>query len=388
MATKIDTVTARSKLEVQREPYWHRISKGCYVGYRKMSNDFAGTWRVRFRNEDGAQAGTSLGTLEEYPHHERFDKAVIAAREWISLASTGGAIKVVTVLDACNEYVAFIREKKGDNPADDLAYRYRRWVAGDPICDIELLKLSRSDMDAFRRRLAASPVRTGKGGVSRERSKDTVNRDMAPVRAALNHAMDNRAVSSDFAWRQPLKAFKNVSKRRTLYLDYSQRRALVENAPDDLAKFLRGLAMIPMRPGALAALTRNDFDDRLNVLFIGKDKTGQDRKIMLPPEVAALFSGETEKIEGTSPLLTRSDGLAWNKDSWKGPIKDAAQKAGLPAATTAYTLRHSVITDLVHGGLDLLTVAQMSGTSVAMIEKHYGHLRGTVAASALARLVL
>jgi hypothetical protein len=47
-----------------------------------------------------------------------------------------------------------------------------------------------------------------------------------------------------------------------------------------------------------------------------------------------------------------------------------------------------VISDLVHDGLDLLTVAQISGTSVVMIERHYGHLRGDVAAGALARLVL
>lgn len=60
----------------------------------------------------------------------------------------------------------------------------------------------------------------------------------------------------------------------------------------------------------------------------------------------------------------------------------------LPAGATAYTLRHSVITHVVHGGLDLLTVAQISGTSVAIIEKHYGHLRGEVAASVLAKLTL
>jgi len=54
--------------------------------------------------------------------------------------------------------------------------------------------------------------------------------------------------------------------------------------------------------------------------------------------------------------------------------------------TTAYTLRHSVLTDLVLGGLDLLTVAKISDTSVAMIEKHYGHLRQAVAAAALADL--
>jgi site-specific recombinase XerD len=88
------------------------------------------------------------------------------------------------------------------------------------------------------------------------------------------------------------------------------------------------------------------------------------------------------------PLLARSESTAWNKDAWKGPIKDAVRRAGLPIETTAYTLRHSVISDLVHGGLDLLTVAQISGTSVAMIEKHYGHLRSEVAASALSKLAL
>jgi hypothetical protein len=60
----------------------------------------------------------------------------------------------------------------------------------------------------------------------------------------------------------------------------------------------------------------------------------------------------------------------------------------LPPTTTACSLRHSVISDLVHDGLDLLTVAQISGTSVVMIERHYGHLRGEIAATALARLVI
>ena len=56
-------------------------------------------------------------------------------------------------------------------------------------------------------------------------------------------------------------------------------------------------------------------------------------------------------------LLARADGKAWNKDAWKGPVKEAVVAAKLPEGTTAYTLRHSVISDLVHDGLDLLTVA-------------------------------
>jgi site-specific recombinase XerD len=78
----------------------------------------------------------------------------------------------------------------------------------------------------------------------------------------------------------------------------------------------------------------------------------------------------------------------WNKDSWKKPVKAAAIAAKLTDPVSAYTIRHSVITDLVTNGLDLLTVAQLSGTSVAMIEKHYGHHRADHAAKALAGLAL
>ena len=64
----------------------------------------------------------------------------------------------------------------------------------------------------------------------------------------------------------------------------------------------------------------------------------------------------------------------------------AVTEANLPANVTSYALRHSVITDLIHSGLDTLTVAQLSGTSVVMIEKHYGHLTREHAREALARL--
>ena len=87
-------------------------------------------------------------------------------------------------------------------------------------------------------------------------------------------------------------------------------------------------------------------------------------------------------------MFVRGDGRAWNKDAWKHPIKFAVKRAELPGAAAAYTLRHSVITDLIREGLPALTVAQISGTSVAMIERHYGHLVRDDAEQALARLLL
>ena len=107
------------------------------------------------------------------------------------------------------------------------------------------------------------------------------------------------------------------------------------------------------------------------------------------PQVIASFLAEQGggKLP-TAPIFARADGRPWNKDAWKHPIKNALQAANLPGSVAAYTLRHSVITDLIRDRLPVLTVAQLSGTSVAMIERHYGHLVREDAEQALARLAL
>jgi integrase len=90
-----------------------------------------------------------------------------------------------------------------------------------------------------------------------------------------------------------------------------------------------------------------------------------------------------------APLIPRVDGAAWRKEDWKTEVKLAAAAAKLPSAIVAYTLRHSVITDLVtKTSLPLLAIAHIAGTSVRMIEKHYGHLRDDIATSALATLAV
>jgi integrase len=94
-------------------------------------------------------------------------------------------------------------------------------------------------------------------------------------------------------------------------------------------------------------------------------------------------------------LVSRADGSQWKKEAWRDEMKAAAKKAGLPRATVAYTLRHSLITELVKGDsnrgippLDIFTTAKLAGTSVRMIEKHYGHLQREHARSALEKLAL
>lgn len=390
MATRIDTVAARDKLKPRRGPYWHRLSKGCHVGFRKMTSTGHGSWLARARDEEASvqHLYKPLGEFLELADHLRFDAAAKAAQAWFDHLGRGGAAGGATVSEACTRYVKHLRTHKTDRAAEDAEARFKNYVLNKPkLAATELTKLTPMQLDAWRKSLKELPTRSG-GRRGELRSASTLNRDMTCFRAALNLAFMDGLVTSDFAWRSKLRPIKNADRRRELYLDRAQRLKFVEKAPPDLAAFLRGLCQLPLRPGALAKLTAGDYDKRLKVLKIGQDKAGKDRRIKIPDVTATFFEEACKDKLPTAPLLARADGKAWNKDAWKGPVKEAVVAAKLPDGTTAYTLRHSVISDLVHDGLDLLTVAQISGTSVAMIERHYGHLRSEVAASALAKLAL
>ena len=208
------------------------------------------------------------------------------------------------------------------------------------------------------------------------------------MRAALNLAHRDQLIVSDAAWAGKLLPIKNADKRRELYLDRDQRQALIDAASPDLAMFIKALCALPLRPGAMSALTVSNYDRRLKTINVPTDKSGEGRRIALPDSTAALFDeAMRDKLPGAF-LFTRADGEQWIKDKWGCPFKAAAAAAGLPAGSTIYVLRHSVITDLVHAGVDLLTVAQISGTGLRMIEQNYGHLRSNVAASALEKVAL
>lgn len=392
MAHRIDAVEARGKLKPRPAPYWQKLTSGSHLGFRRMTSTSAGTWIAQaYDSATQKQTRRSLGGFDHLPAHQRFDAAKKAAEAWCEHLGRGGAVDTVTVLQACKQYVANVRADKGDDAANDIDARFGRWVYADKIADIDLPKLNRKHVDAWRLKLAKAPVVVNPHAAkqeTRKRAPSSVNRDMTALRAALNFAHDNGDATTDMAWRVALRPIENADGQRDAYLDRSQRAALFGNASADVALFLRALSLVPLRPGALAALTVASFDKRLGVLTIGEDKAGRDRRIKLPPQTAGYFAEQAKDKLPSAHLLLRAGGKPWDKDAWKKPVKAAAKAGGLPDSVTAYSMRHSAITDLVTSGLDLLTVAQLSGTSVAMIERHYGHLRADHAAAALATLAI
>ncbi len=378
----------RLKPRTDKEPHWQRLQARCYLGYRPSKRGGKGTWFVRAYDEDaGKYRRKGLGHYGSLAGHEIFAAAKKDAEVFAELVETGGlqTEKLETVADAC---CAYLIEKPGQIGEGV----FRRHVFSDALARVKLDKLRKHHLRDWRKRLEEAPalISRSKDGEKRTkvRAASTVNRDMVPLRAALWRVLSPGTPNTDAAWQEALKPIKGADKRRDLYLDRSERKKLLEAVEADAWPFVRALCLLPLRPGALAALKVSDFDKRTRTLTIGADKNGKPRQITVPQSTADFLTAQCKSKLPAAWMFTRGDGAAWSKDKWKGPIKDAVKEADLRGEAAAYTLRHSVITDLVRGGLPILTVAQLANTSVVMIEKHYGHLVRNDAEQALARLAL
>ena len=317
------------------------------------------------RNETGRKVYKSLGYAEG---SFDYDKAKEAAQAWFEAKEAGVLDGATTVADACREYVKDRRREKGEECAHDAEKRFDRTVYGTPFGGIPLAKLRTPRIKEWRDGLGPS--------------KGSSNRTLTALKAALNLAVARRAVIQATAreWGD-VKPYKDATQRRTLFLDLKQRRKLLDAASGSLHDLMQAAVLTGARAGELVNATRGQFDARLKVITL-KGKTGT-RTIPLSASAVALFKRLVKSKLPLAPLLTRDDGKPWAHSDWDELVRAAADKAKLPKGVCLYTLRHSFITQAITGGMTTLDVARLCGTSVVMIEKHYGHL---VASSARKRL--
>ena len=363
MAHDLTKKTERNRLKPRREPHWARLEIGLYLGFRVMG-DGVGTWIAR-RQEGDKKTYQALG------HHDQYDDAKKAALAWAGRVDAGVTEKAPTVEAACKHYVARQQTEKGHKAANDAEGRFKRLVYGTPFGKITLDKLNTIKVRAWRD--GQIPKGDDFDDDTVRRAKDSANRNLATLKAAFNLAHRDRLTSSDDAWKT-VTAFEKVGKRRTIFLNTDQRRTLVAKCGDGLRELVTALLLTGIRPGELAGCDVSDFDKITGTLTIRISKT-EARTVPLSTAAIEHFKTATKGRIGAAPLIPDTFGNRWNKDAWKKPFKAAVKAAGLPDKTVIYTLRHCAITELIAGGMDSHLVAKIAGTSTAMIDSNYGHLR-------------
>ena len=354
----------RNALVPRREPYWQRVETGMYIGFRKLDAG-AGTWIARRRNEDGKQEYRALGTMATY------DEAVKAAREWFAARDAGVSRQGMTVKEACEHYVKHLRVHKSAASAADAEGRFRRLVDAAKIGRVDLAKLRTSDLKTW----VAAQLDIDEDEDDEDdlrRAKDSANRNLASLKAALNLALRDRLVAHDAGWKTVVP-FKGVGRRRQGFIPLDQRTALLSKCPPDLTLLVKALLLTGARPGELAKAAVAHFDKAQSTLAL-EGKTGF-RVVTLSTAAATFFAEQAKDKIANAPLLATAYGQAWTKDAWKKVFREAVTAAKLPGEIVMYSLRHTAISEMIASGMDSFVVAKLAGTSTAMIDKHYGHLR-------------
>ena len=353
----------RERLPIRREPYWQRLAPGSFLGFRRGPE----TWLARYRGREKKQNYRSLGEALDY------DEARRAAEAWFAQMS-GSPVRAVqrgTVRSALEAYLAYLRQQGRVGTAIEVESRFKAVVWPNAIAAARLDDLRLDDFSAWRESLR-------KG-----RQNRSVNRHVRAVIAGLNKAYRLGHIGNPAAWRiEPLADDTDDSGDTAVMLTPEQRRALIGAVEPSLAEFLRALELTGARPGELAGATAGDFDGTCLRLSHRKGRPPKlrTRYVTLSNDGVRFFKSQVKRKLPGAPLLSESGERPWRRHRWARAVaaaiaeynQKARGKSRIPPEASAYSFRHSRISELLQVyGIDPLTVAQQTGTSLAMIERAY-----------------
>jgi len=281
---------------------------------------------------------------------------------------------------AIEDYLTYLRVERGLSPATIRAYRgdLVDFAAGDGV------ETTWADgPDPARRHLAA---RTKRG-----RPRDpglaptSLRRRAASIRGFYRFAYGDGLIERDVAAHLDLPRQPRLLPET---LTVAEVDALLEAAPDLRARALLELLYAAgLRVSEATGLDREDLStDGGFVRVIGKG----DKERLVPVGDIALDWLDRWLTDGRPALLA----LAHVEPPRGGPlflgdrggrlarqqafamVKTAARAAGLPAAVSPHTLRHSFATHLLEGGADLRIVQELLGHASISTTQLYTHVTG------------
>ncbi len=200
--------------------------------------------------------------------------------------------------------------------------------------------------------------------------------------------MLNRAVAWKLLDDNPAKrGVPNPGRRcreQRPFDSWVQIRSLAERLGPRFGPMVVFAAATGLRPSELFALEQGDVDRAAAVVQVRRayangrvkhPKTRLSRRAV-PLQAIAVEALDQLQLRDDSPLLfpnTRGGHLDFrnfNRRHWK-PVQKAV---GIEPLRDLYDLRHTYATFALRAGVPVFALSRFMGTSIAMIDLHYGHL--------------
>jgi integrase len=400
--------------------HFEQVRSGAYLVYRRPAKGTAGSWYGRWYDPaTRKQRQTRLGTCDDFTPADGLavlshPQAVDKAERWFKarnrsaiLAAEGEVIPEgpYAVSDAMRDYLQDARRRGmrglliteqtakahilptfGDVPVERLTKRrIETWhlalsesprkTTGKPRLDLDLDEDSSAGTPP-----PAPPV----SEETRRKRRNTANRVLTILKAALNHALASGRVTEPAPWRF-VKPFKNVISSRVRYLTLEEQRRLVAACEPDFRALVQAALFSGARYGELTRLRVQDFNERNGSLYIEFSKSGKARHVYLTEEAQAWFREAAQHRDPCELLLRREQVLrtkrkavleanAWAPYDQVYLMRETCKTAGL-RAFTFHELRHTYASGLVNRGIPLAYVAaQLGHSDTRMVERYYGHL--------------
>jgi integrase len=394
---RIESKTGRAKLKKGRQPHWKTLAAGrAHLGYQRQWGASAGRWILR-RYVDGKYRMIALGAADDAleadgDHTLSYEQAEAKARTLLDRPAA--MLGRLTVRGAMGRYIDYKRDQ--GQAVDDLISRSNAHIL-PALGDKLVAELTVEQLRKWLALLAAMPAMTrAKRGAKQSyrpepateedvrRRRVSANRVLIYLKAALNHAYDEKHVSTNEAWGRRLKPFHDVDVARIRYLTVAEAVRLINAADHEFRPLVIAALQTGCRYGELIRLEVSDFNADAGTVTVRKSKTGKARHVVLTDEGMTFFRSVTAGRAGADLMFRRTSGRAWAKTNQARPMREACARAGIVPRVGIHQLRHSWASHAVMNGVPPMVVARNLGhADTRMVEKHYGHLAPSYVADAI-----
>jgi integrase len=332
------------------------IQQGQVFKLKTKSADGEPLWAYRYRVAGRGSSRVQVGGFATQSHAQK------ALQTALVRLQPGSSAVTTTLAEWVEDYL-------GTHQAEPVTLKKLRWLLGKATAafgEVQLGDLSPAEIAAWRMTIPEG------------HRFET----MQALRQVLNRAVAWRLIDDNPAKRVPNPS--RPCREQRPFGSWEQIRTLAARLGPVYGPMILFGAATGLRPAELLAVEHGDIDRRRRIVHIrrayanGKvkpPKTKRSRRAV-PLQAIALEALDQLQAHDSSPLLfPNARGGYLNIRNFNRRHWNPAQKgAGMGPPRDLYDLRHTYATFAIDAGVNLYALSRFMGTSIAMLDRHYGHL--------------